>query len=55
MARALDWVRAYTQLAWWDGSSVDLRLHRLLDLIASGATPSEARLALAPAPRRERP
>ena len=31
MERALDWVRGCAQLAWWDGSCLDLRLHRLTD------------------------
>lgn len=48
MTRALDWVRACTQLAWWDGSSIDLRLHRLGDLIDFVAAAPEAGLALAP-------
>lgn len=48
MIRVLDWVRAYTQLAWWDGSCVDLRLHRILERIESGLAAPEARLALAP-------
>nr|USU34034.1 hypothetical protein NG677_10410 [Methylobacterium sp. OTU13CASTA1] len=36
--RALDWVRGYAQLAWWDGSCLDLRLHRLTDFIDFVAT-----------------
>ncbi len=48
MVRVLDWVRAYTQLAWWDGSSVDLRLHRIVERIESRAVAPEARLVLAP-------
>jgi hypothetical protein len=38
MERALDWVRGYAQLAWWDGSCIDLRLHRLTDFIDFVAT-----------------
>lgn len=30
--RALELVRGCVQLAWWDGSSVDLRFDRLVDL-----------------------
>ncbi|GEP03539.1 hypothetical protein [Methylobacterium oxalidis] len=33
MARALNLIRGCARLAWWDGSCVDLRLHRLTDLI----------------------
>lgn len=33
MERALEMIRGCVQLAWWDGSCVDLRLHRLTDLI----------------------
>lgn len=55
MIRVLDWIRAYTQLAWWDGSSVDLRLHRILERIETDAAAPAARLALAPAPRGNRP
>ncbi|NEU14201.1 hypothetical protein G3T14_19000 [Methylobacterium sp. BTF04] len=54
MTRALDWVRACVQLAWWDGSSVDLRLHRLADLIDFVAATPEARPVLALAHRGER-
>lgn len=33
MARALNLIRGCARLAWWDGSCVDMRLHRLTDLI----------------------
>ena len=33
MERALETIRGCVQLAWWDGSCLDLRLHRLTDLI----------------------
>lgn len=33
MERALEMIRGCVQLAWWDGSCLDLRLHRLSDLI----------------------
>ena len=45
MERALDWVRGYAQLTWWDGSCVDLRLHRLtdfLDFVATAPEPARA-------------
>ncbi|WP_430913979.1 hypothetical protein [Methylobacterium sp. sgz302541] len=32
MAGILDVIRTCARLAWWDGSSIDLRLHRLGDL-----------------------
>jgi hypothetical protein len=41
MERALDWVRGYTQLAWWDGSCIDMRLHRLADFLDFVATAPE--------------
>ena len=33
MERALELIGGYLRLAWWDGCAVDLRLHRLADLI----------------------
>jgi hypothetical protein len=48
MERALDWVRGYAQLTWWDGSCVDLRLHRLTDFLDFVATAPE------PVPSRHR-
>lgn len=33
MERTLDWVRGCARIAWWDGSALDLRLHRLADFI----------------------
>ena len=33
MERTLEMIRGCVQLAWWDGSCLDLRLHRLTDLI----------------------
>ena len=47
MERALDWVRGYAQLAWWDGSCLDLRLHRFtdfLDFVAGAPEPAPAHL-----------
>lgn len=32
MGRILDLIRTCTRLAWWDGSSIDLRLPHLGDL-----------------------
>jgi hypothetical protein len=42
MERALETIRGCVQLAWWDGSCLDLRLHRLTDFIdfVSAAEPS---------------
>lgn len=48
MERALEMIHGYVQLAWWDGSCVDLRLHRLtnlIDFVSTSAEPAEPRLA----------
>ncbi|WP_191969996.1 hypothetical protein [Methylobacterium planeticum] len=45
MVGALDLIRGWTRLAWWDGSCLDLRLHRLGDLIDfMAAAPEPARV-----------
>ena len=45
MAGALNVIRGWTRLAWWDGSCLDLRLHRLGDLIDFvAAAPEPARV-----------
>ena len=41
MERALETIRGCVQLAWWDGSCLDLRLHRLTDLIDFVSTAAE--------------
>jgi hypothetical protein len=54
MERTLDWLRGTARIAWWDGSSLDLRLHRFTDLIDALAGVPEADPALVPAHWRER-
>lgn len=54
MERTLDWVRGCVRIAWWDGSAVDLRLHRLTDFIDALAGMPEAEPSLVPAHWRER-
>jgi hypothetical protein len=54
MERTLDWMRGYARLAWWDGSALDLRLHRLTDIIDALAGVPEADPALVPAHWRTR-
>lgn len=48
MEWALETIRGCVQLVWWDGSCLDLRLHRLTDLIdfvSTTAEPAEPCLA----------
>jgi hypothetical protein len=54
MERTLDWVRGCARIAWWDGSALDLRLHRLTDFIDALASVPEAEPGLVPAHWRER-
>ncbi|MGU3538631.1 hypothetical protein [Methylobacterium sp. A54F] len=44
MAGALNLIRGCARLAWWDGSCLDLRLHKLPALIeyVTGASPVAA-------------
>ncbi len=39
MERLLEWIRGYARLTWWDGCTVDLRLHRLVDVLTAGGEP----------------
>jgi hypothetical protein len=55
MERMLDWLRGAMRIAWWDGSALDLRLHRFADLIDALAGAPETDPALVPAYWRERP
>jgi len=55
MERTLDWLRGAVRIAWWDGSALDLRLHRFADLIDALAGAPETDPALVPAHWRERP
>lgn len=44
MTRVMDLIGACVSVAWWDGSCLGLRLHRLTDLIdAAAASPPSAR------------
>ncbi|MGU3360415.1 hypothetical protein ACLBWX_08790 [Methylobacterium sp. M6A4_1b] len=54
MERMLDWLRGYARIAWWDGSALDLRLHRFSDLIDALAGAPETDPALVPAHWRDR-
>ncbi|WP_375455940.1 hypothetical protein [uncultured Methylobacterium sp.] len=48
MRRLMDLIGACVTFAWWDGSCLGLRLHRLPDLIdrvAAGPRPAVARAA----------
>ena len=33
MERVLELIRGYARLAWWDGCTVDMRLHRIADFV----------------------
>ncbi|GJE45710.1 hypothetical protein [Methylobacterium soli] len=47
MAGALDLIRGWRRLAWWDGSCLDLRWHRLgdfIDFVAAAPAPEPARI-----------
>ncbi|POR43872.1 hypothetical protein CRT23_06460 [Methylobacterium sp. V23] len=55
MERMLDWLRGAMRIAWWDGSALDLRLHRFADLIDALAGTPETDPALVPPHWRERP
>ncbi|WP_227437522.1 hypothetical protein [Methylobacterium sp. W2] len=40
----LELIRGYARLAWWDGCAVDMRLHRIADLVDFLAAAKEPRL-----------
>ncbi|GJE17917.1 hypothetical protein ACFQ4G_16165 [Methylobacterium marchantiae] len=50
MERMLELIRGYARLAWWDGCAVDMRLHRISDLVDFLAAAREPMLASEPVP-----
>ncbi|HEV7439722.1 MAG TPA: hypothetical protein VGN94_08885 [Methylobacterium sp.] len=47
MVGALNLIRGWTRLAWWDGSCLGPRLHRLgdlIDFVAAAPAPEPARI-----------
>ncbi|WP_379040600.1 hypothetical protein [Methylobacterium marchantiae] len=46
----LELIRGYARLAWWDGCAVDMRLHRISDLVDFLAAAREPMLASEPVP-----
>lgn len=53
MEHVLELIRGYARLAWWDGCAVDLRLHRIADLVDFLAATGEPMLTPEPIPIRQ--